>query len=170
MGKEGRVLLDLPNAARYNAWANKRIYAAASRLDDAQRKLDRRGFFRSIHNTMNHVLLADLIYRERLEKQPTSFTRLDAVLHDDWDALIQAHRAQDDWYVAWCEALDPQALDGMLSFDTVETGEYFSLPLRRCLTNLFQHQIHHRGQTHHMLSHAGIEPPPLDFIKFASGE
>ena len=52
----------------------------------------------------------------------------------------------------------------------METGEYFSLPLRRCLTNLFQHQIHHRGQTHHMLSHAGIDPPPLDFIKFSSGE
>ena len=104
------------------------------------------------------------------EKKPTTFTRLDEILHEDFDTLRDAHAAQDAWYVEFCDALDPAELDGTLSFDTVETGEYFSLPLRRCLTNLFQHQIHHRGQTHHMLSHAGIDPPPLDFIKFASGE
>ena len=55
-------------------------------------------------------------------------------------------------------------------FDTVGTGEYFSLPLRLCLTNLFQHQIHHRGQVHNMLSQAGIAPPPLDIVKFGAGE
>ena len=65
--------------------------------------------------------------------------------------------------------LDPEELEGTLSFDTVETGEFFSLPLRMCLTNLFQHQIHHRGQTHHMLGHAGLEPPPLDVVQFGSG-
>ena len=71
--------------------------------------------------------------------------------------------------MGFCNDLDPEELEGTLSFDTVETGEYFSLPLRMCLTNLFQHQIHHRGQTHHMLSHAGLEPPPLDVVQFGSG-
>jgi uncharacterized damage-inducible protein DinB len=164
------MLLDLPTAARYNAWANQRLYREAGKLSDADRKLDRRGFFKSIHNTLNHILLADLIYRERLEKKPTTFTRLDEVLYADWTQLQAAHFEQDRWYVAWCDKLDPKELDGTLAFDTVETGEHFSLPLRRCLTNLFQHQIHHRGQTHHMLSHAGMDPPPLDFVKFASGE
>ena len=164
------MLIDLPTAARYNAWANRRLYAACAELTYEERIRDRRGFFRSIHGTLNHILLADLIYRERLERKPTTFTRLDAILHDDFDALRDAHVAQDEWYVGFCDALDPAALDGILSFDTVGTGEYFSLPLRRCLTNLFQHQIHHRGQTHHMLSHAGIDPPPLDFINFSSGE
>ena len=164
------MLIDLPTTARYNAWANIRIYTACAGLSHEERILDRRGFFRSIHGTLNHILLSDLIYRERLEKKPTTFTRLDEILYDDFDPLRDAHEAQDAWYVGFCDALDPTELDGTLSFDTVETGEYFSLPLRRCLTNLFQHQIHHRGQTHHMLSHAGIDPPPLDFVKFASGE
>ena len=164
------MLIDLPAAARYNVWANARIYAACAGLPHEERILDRRGFFRSIHGTLNHVLLSDLIYRERLEKKPTTFTRLDEILYEDFDTLRDTQAAQDAWYVEFCDALDPAELDGTLSFDTVETGEYFSLPLRRCLTNLFQHQIHHRGQTHHMLSHAGIDPPPLDFIKFASGE
>ena len=164
------MLIDLPTAARYNAWANRRLYAACTGLSHEERIRDRRGFFRSIHGTLNHILLSDLIYRERLEKKPTTFTRLDEILHDDFEPLRDAHFSQDAWYVGFCDALEPAELDGILSFDTVETGEYFSLPLRRCLTNLFQHQIHHRGQTHHMLSHAGVDPPPLDFIKFSSGE
>ena len=162
------MLVDLPTAARYNAWANKRLYAVAGQLSPEALAEDRRGFFKSILGTLNHILLADLIYRERLEQKPTTFTRLDEILHTDFDVLRDAQFAQDEWYVGFCEAMDPAELDGTLSFDTVETGEYFSLPLRNCLTNLFQHQIHHRGQTHHMLSHAGLEPPPLDVVQFAS--
>lgn len=162
------MLLDLPTAARYNAWANKRIYGVAGTLSAEDLAKDRRGFFKSILGTLNHILLADLIYRERLERQPTSFTRLDEILETDFAVLRRRQVEQDAWYVSYAEALDPAALDGVLAFDTVETGEYFSLPLRNCLTNLFQHQIHHRGQTHHMLSHAGVEPPPLDVVQFAS--
>ena len=163
------MLLDLPTAARYNAWANIRLYAVAGQLSAEQLAEDRRGFFKSVLGTLNHILVADLIYRERLEQKPTSFARLDVILHTDFESLRAAQFDQDDWYVEFCEAMDPAALEGTLSFDTVETGEYFSLPLRTCLTNLFQHQIHHRGQTHHMLSHAGLAPPPLDVIQFGAG-
>ena len=166
------MLLDLPTAAKYNAWANDRIYNALSKLDDEERKRDRRAFFRSIHNTMNHILLADLIYRQRLEKVPTTFTRLDEVLHDDFGELEAAHRENDRWYVGFCENLEISVLDGDLSFKAVglDEDEYFSLPLRLCLTNLFQHQIHHRGQVHHMISHAGSNPPPVDVVKFGRGD
>jgi uncharacterized damage-inducible protein DinB len=164
------MLLDLPTAARYNQWANVRVYNACRKLSDDERKADRKAFFGSIHRTLNHILLSDLIYRERLEKKPTTFTRLDEVLYEDFGELEVAHRAQDAWYVDFSDAMDPAELDGTLSFDTVGTGEYFSLPLRTCLTNLFEHQIHHRGQVHHMLSHADQDPPPLDVVKFGSGE
>ena len=90
-------------------------------------------------------------------------------MYTDFNSLQEAQFSQDSWYKTFCDSLDPEELEGTLSFDTVETGEYFSLPLRMCLTNLFQHQIHHRGQTHHMLSHAGLEPPPLDVVQFGSG-
>lgn len=165
-------LVDLVTAAEYNAWANARLYNALRRLDDSARKVERGAFFGSIHNTMNHILLADLIYRERLERKPTTFTRLDEVLYDDFDALEAAHRANDAWYIDFCRKLDPAELEGTLSFKAVgmDSDEYFSLPLRTCLTNLFQHQIHHRGQVHHMISHAGDDPPPLDVVKFGRGD
>jgi uncharacterized damage-inducible protein DinB len=162
------MLLDLPTAARYNAWANQRLYAVVGQLTAEQLAKDRQGFFKSVLGTLNHILLADLLYRERLEKKPTAFTRLDEVLHADFEPLRDAQFDQDAWYVGFCEAMDPTDLDGTLSFDTVGTNEYFSLPLRNCLANLFQHQIHHRGQTHHMLSHAGLAPPPLDVVQFAA--
>ena len=166
------MLLDLPTAANYNAWANIRIYNAARELTDAGRKEDRRGFFKSIHNTLNHILLADLIYRERLERKATTFTTLDEVLHDDFDALESAHRANDSWYIGYAADLEPADLEKELSFRAVgmDRPEFFSLPLRLCLTNLFQHQIHHRGQVHHMISHAGMYPPPLDVVKFGRGD
>ena len=163
------MLLDLPTAARYNAWANKRLYAVAEQLSEVELAKDRKGFFKSILGTLNHILLADLIYRERLEKKPTTFTRLDEIIYDNFDELKSVQFDQDEWYKSFCNAMDPEELEGTLSFDTVETGEFFSLPLRMCLTNLFQHQIHHRGQTHHMLGHAGLEPPPLDVVQFGSG-
>ena len=163
------MLLDLPTAARYNAWANKRLYAVAEQLSAEELAKDRKGFFKSILGTLNHILLADLIYRERLEKKPTTFTRLDEIIYDNLGALKSAQFDQAEWYQNFCNDMDPEELEGTLSFDTVETGEFFSLPLRMCLTNLFQHQIHHRGQTHHMLGHAGLEPPPLDVVQFGSG-
>ncbi len=164
------MLLDLLNAARYNAWANKRLHAACAELDREALWLDRKAFFKSIMGTLNHTLLADVLYRQRLEKKPVTFKKLNEILHQDFEPLRQHQQENDAWYISYCDDLSDDALDGTLSFDTVETGEYFSLPLRRCLTNLFQHQIHHRGHVHHMLSHAGIDPPPVDFIKYASGE
>ena len=166
------MLLDLPTASKYNAWANSRIYNAAKQLTDIQRKEDRRGFFKSIHNTLNHILLADLIYRERLEKKPATFKALDEILYDDFAELETAHRSNDAWYVEFCDDLAPEELEGSLSFQAVgmDTPEFFSLPLRLCLTNLFQHQIHHRGQVHHMISHAGLYPPPVDVVKFGRGD
>lgn len=160
----------MPAAARYNAWANRRIYNACAELPAAELARDRHAFFKSILGTLNHILLADLIYRERLEKKPTTFTRLDETLYPDFAALRDAQTAQDDWFVGFTAAMDRALLETDLSFDTVETGEYFSLPLRLCLTNLFQHQIHHRGQVHNMLSQAGVAPPPLDIVQFGAGE
>lgn len=166
------ALIDVATAAKYNAWANNRIYNALHDLTDAERREDRRAFFRSIHNTMNHILLADILYRQRLEKVPVTFTRLDEIVHDDFDALEQAHRENDRWYAETCAAMDPSVLEGEFSFKAVglDEDEYFSLPLRLCLTNLFQHQIHHRGQVHHMISHAGKDPPPVDVVKFGRGD
>ena len=72
-------LMTVETAAQYNEWANNRIYNALKKMSDEDRRKDRKAFFKSIHNTMNHILLADLLYRQRIEKKPITFTSLDAV-------------------------------------------------------------------------------------------
>ena len=74
-------LIDIYTAAKYNEWANNRLYNALRDLTDEARRKDRRAFFRSIHNTMNHILLADILYRQRLEKKPITVKVGDTVLY-----------------------------------------------------------------------------------------
>ncbi len=165
-------LMTVETAARYNEWANNRIYNALKKMSDEDRRKDRKAFFKSIHNTMNHILLADLLYRQRIEKKPITFTSLDEVIYDDFKELEFAHRDNDKWYTVFCRSLSPEDLTSDFPFEAVglDNREYFSLSFSTCLTNLFQHQIHHRGQVHHMISHSGGNPPPVDVVKFARGD
>lgn len=163
------MLLDLPTAAKYNQWANARLYNALAHLTDADRKMDRGGFFRSIHETMNHILLVDLLYRGRLEGKGNIFSRLDAILHDDFADLAASHQESDKWLVDFHGRFEAGRLDEEFRFLPVgmDEGEVYDQSHRVCFINLFQHQIHHRGQVHHMISHAKKGPPPLDFIMFS---
>ena len=114
----------------------------------------------------------DLLYRQRLEKTPITFNSLDEIVHEDFADLEVAHRSNDSWYSELCSSLTEEKLASDFSFKAVglDVEEYYALPLKTCLSNLFQHQIHHRGQVHHMISHANYDPPPLDFVKFGSND
>ena len=165
-------LMDVKTAAQYNKWANNRIYNSLKQLSDEERKKDRKAFFKSIHNTLNHILLADLLYRQRIEKKPITFKALDEIIHSEFVELEKHHRKNDIWYENYCSQLTPVDLKEEFPFEAVGLSEreFFSLSLGTCLTNLFQHQIHHRGQIHHMISHASMDPPPVDVVKFARGD
>jgi len=165
-------LMNVESAAKYNLWANNRIYNALKKMSDKDRKENRKAFFKSIHNTMNHILLADLLYRQRIEKKPITFTSLDEVIFEDFSELEFEHRKNDKWYIGFCCSLSPLDLEKDFPFEAVglDEREHFSLSFGTCLTNLFQHQIHHRGQVHHMINHAGKNPPPVDIVKFARGD
>jgi len=98
-------LMDVKTAAQYNKWANNRIYNCLKQLSDDERKKDRKAFFKSIHNTLNHILLADLLYRQRIEKKPITFTALDEIIHTEFIELENHHRANDEWYESYCAKL-----------------------------------------------------------------
>lgn len=160
------MLTDAATLARYNAWANARLHSACATLPPDQLDLQRNAFFGSIMGTLNHILLVDILYRDRLEGRPTRFRKLNETLHTTLAPLSADQAAQDVWYVEAMAAMDPARLSQPFPFYTLPDNEYWSCPLDVCLGNLFQHQIHHRGQTHNMLSQAGLDPPPLDYITF----
>ena len=151
--------------AAYNRWSNVRLYDACTGLSDAARKQDRGAYFGSIHNTLNHILVGDRAWLDRVEGIDTGPVTLDAVLFDNFDALRQARAAEDDRIDRVLMGLDETRMAGDLSYRNV-AGESHRTPLRLVLTHLFNHQTHHRGQVHGMLSQAGASPPELDLIYY----
>ena len=151
--------------AAYNGWANGRLYAACTGLDDADRKQDRAAFFGSIHNTLNHILVGDRGWLGRIEGLADNGTPLDTVLFDDFDELRRARDAEDERIHRVLAAMTEDRLAGDLAYSNL-AGTPFRTPMRLVWTHMFNHQTHHRGQVHDMLSQAGIAPPELDLIYY----
>lgn len=151
--------------ARYNAWANRRLYAACGALSSDEIAAPRPSFFGSILATLNHLLVADRIWVGRIAGVPAAVQQLNAVLHADFPALRTAREAEDARLLALVEGLDEARLAGTLSYANT-AGRPFETPLRLVLAHLFNHQAHHRGQTHGLLSQTEVPPPSLDLIAY----
>jgi len=151
---------------RAHLWVIERLHSACATLSAAELAKQRKAFFGSIMGTLNHILLVDILYRDRLEKKPTRFKKLNETLHTDLAALTRDQQEQDRWYIDAMAKLDAARLSQPFPFYTLPDNQYWSCPLDVCLGNLFQYQIHHRAQTHNLLSQADLDPPPLDYITF----
>ena len=150
--------------ARYNAWANERLYDACARLGDAEYRAPRRSFFGSIHATLNHILVGDRLWMSRIEGPPLAYA-LNQILHEDFAALREARRAQDEALFSLVGNLPAERLDQPLAYANTK-GTRFETPLRLVLGHIFNHQTHHRGQVHDMLSQTAVPPPEIDLIFF----
>lgn len=153
--------------AAYNAWANARLYDAATALRDFERKRDVKAYFTSLHGTLNHILVADRIWLHRMTEEGMLPTKLDMVLFEDFTALREAREAEDQRIIEFIAAQTEDSLTAILNYHNTR-GEAHSLPLNVVLTHFFNHQSHHRGQSTHILKQLGVaEPPALDLLYFA---
>lgn len=154
--------------ARYNVWANHRLYETIAPLPDAQYREDRGAFFGSLHGTLNHILVGDRAWLCRITGAGTQPASLDQILYDDFASLRQARVAEDERIIRIVEGLDAERLAGTIAYHSM-TGGSFKQPLAQVLAHLFNHQTHHRGQAHTLLSQLGREAPPLDLAYFLRG-
>ena len=160
------LLQHIHRFARYNRWANTRLYDACAALAPAEYHAARPSFFGSIHATLNHLLVGDSIWLGRFTgNPPPGVTRLDQILHATFAPLHAAREAKDAEIIAYCDTLDDSRLKTTFSYSNTR-GEAFTDPLLPPLMHFFNHQTHHRGQVHGLLSHAGASPPSLDLIHF----
>ena len=157
--------------ARYNAWQNGNLCGAAAALDDAARRAPRGAFFGSIHATLNHILWADRMWLSRFGRglAPTGGIAGSGTLVAEWEALLAARRETDAVIVDWADALAPGDLAGDLVWYSGAAGHEMTRPRALCVMHMFNHQTHHRGQVHAMLTAAGAVPGPTDLV-FASDE
>lgn len=151
--------------AAYNRWANTRIYAAVAELPAAEFARPRPVFFGSIMATLNHILVGDLLWLARIEKTESPAYSLDQILYEGFDRLRVARLEMDERIVAFAVALTDRKIAADLTYKNTSGGE-FTMPLNHVLGHVFNHQTHHRGQVHDMLSQLGAPPPALDLIYF----
>jgi uncharacterized damage-inducible protein DinB len=155
--------------AAYNRWANARLYEAALALGDADYRRNVGAFFKSLNGTLNHLLVTDRIWMKRLTGEGTHPDRLDAIIHEDRRALALARADEDDRIIQFVASLDEGALAGTLTYATT-AGKPFAQARADILSHFFNHQTHHRGQAHTILSICtGNEPPSLDLLQMLRG-
>lgn len=152
--------------ARYNAWQNASLVASADGLDDEARRRDRGAFFKSIHGTFNHVLWADEVWLHRLigTPKPPISGRDSTIYVEDWTAFKAARKQRDDTLLAWAEAVEGAWLRGTLIWYSGAAGREMGKPRALAIAHMFNHQTHHRGQIHAMLTAAGAKPDDTDLF------
>src|SRR5215813_3698526 len=131
--------------AEYNAEMNRRLYGAAARLTDAERKHDRGAFWKSIHGTLTHLLWGDTQWMSRFDSwpKPAVDIKQSATMIDDF-AILQARReAADADILAWARRVD----DGWFAADLVwfsgAAGKELRRPKAPLVAHFFNHQTHH---------------------------
>jgi uncharacterized damage-inducible protein DinB len=156
--------------AAYNQWANATLYEAARFLPDADYRRDRGTFFKSVHGTLNHILVADRIWMKRFTGEGDAPKRLDAVICDDLQELTSEREREDQRIIGWISGMDAKGLSGRFTYTAVTDMRTISQRLAPALAHFFNHQTHHRGQAHALLTGFGLEAPVLDLVYFQRTE
>ena len=149
----------------YNAEMNRRLYAAAGRLSDAERRQDRGAFFRSIWGTFNHLLWADRMWMSRFDgwERPAQAIGDSGEVESDWAALELARVEADARIAEWAAGLSAAWLEGEVNWYSGAVQADMVRPRAMLVVHMFNHQTHHRGQAHAMLTAAGEATGPTDF-------
>jgi uncharacterized damage-inducible protein DinB len=150
----------------YNAWANGRLYAAAALLSTEQYRADRGVFFKSVHGTLNHLLATDRIWMQRFTGEGDAPDRLDAILFETFEALRAAREAEDGRIISYVNGLTDDRIAGTIKYRRVSSPEQFEQQLAPALAHWFNHQTHHRGQVHGLLTGLTGQAPELDLLFF----
>ena len=156
--------------AAYNRWANARVYEAARALGEEELNRDAGAFFGSMIRTLNHILVADRIWLRRFTGEGTAPATLDAILHPDLVGLTRARVAEDQRIVDWVDTLTPKQFTGRFTYLTATDMRTISQRLAPALAHFFNHQTHHRGQAHMILTALGQPSLALDLIYFQRTE
>ena len=152
--------------ANYNQWANRRLFDAVGALSESQYKADEGAFFGSLHGTLNHLLVGDRIWLSRFSGRGTAPARLDAIIAEDFAGLRREREATDAASVEYVAGLTEDDLANEVTYTPVINPTTVRQPLAPALLHAFNHQTHHRGQAHALLTRLTGDAPSLDLIYY----
>ncbi len=151
--------------ANFNKWANTNIFSACKKLDDIEYKKDRKAFFSSIHGTLNHLLVVDSAYISRMEDTDHGLKSMDQILYENIEDLEEGRIKEDKRLVDLVNRLSEENIQKEITYKSFDATKH-TYTINFILMTLFNHQTHHRGQIHNMLSQAGVKPPQIDIPDF----
>jgi len=154
----------------YNSEMNRRIYAGAAKLSDAQRRDDVGLFWKSLHGTLNHLMWGDRQWMSRMDGWPANTipNPQSPILIADFDDLRAARVDADARIEAFAARIDDAWLAEDLVWFSGAAGREMRMPRTRVLTHVFNHQTHHRGQAHAALTRFGVDPGDTDLFLVVS--
>jgi uncharacterized damage-inducible protein DinB len=154
--------------SRYNQWMNEKICNTSAQLSTAELAADRGAFFGSILGTLNHVMVAGILWLKRFADHPSHHTALNFIrttdkpealaqmLFSDFSTLTKKRKHLDATIVAWCNQLKTIDLNQPLGYHNMK-GEHAVKPFASLILHFFNHQTHHRGQVTALLSQQGLD-------------
>jgi len=157
--------------ARYNRWQNESLYDVADALSDDERRRECGAFFGSIHKTLSHLLWGDRMWMSRFTEvqKPQGGIPESVTLYPEWEGLKRERVAFDETIVKWADGVNPDWLAGDLTWFSGAAQREVTKLKWLLVTHMFNHQTHHRGQVHCMLTQAGGKPQPTDFSLVDAG-
>jgi len=150
--------------ARYNQWQNDSLVDAANSLSDDERTADKGAFFGSIQKTFSHILWGDQLWLSRFAGTPAPDCGIaQSVDHfADWNAFCPERTRFDAAILDWAQNVDAGWFTGDLSWFSGAVNRDITKPKNMLVIQLFNHQTHHRGQIHAMMTAAGAHPSDTD--------
>ena len=150
----------------YSTEMNRRLYTAAAKLTDAERKQDRGLFWKSLHGTLNHLLWGDHNWMARFDNWPKPAIALKQSdsLHQDFATLRAAREETDARLAGWAARVDDAWLAQDQTWYSGAAQRDMAMPRRLLMVHFFNHQTHHRGQAHAALTAAGQDPGETDLF------
>jgi uncharacterized damage-inducible protein DinB len=152
--------------AAYNTEMNRRLFGAAANLTDAERKADRGAFWQSIHGTLVHLYWGDCQWMSRFDgwAKPDVPIKQSATMIEDFRALRATRITADARIEAWAGRVDDAWLAEDLVWFSGAAQRELRHPKGKLVTHLFNHQTHHRGQAHALLTACGQETGDTDLF------
>ena len=152
--------------AAYNAEMNRRLYDAAARIADAERRRERGAFWGSLHGTLSHVLWGDRIWMSRFDgwPQPQVTQKQSGSMADDFEALRRLRAETDSGISEWAARVTDDWLAQDLAWFSPSVQKDLSAPRNFLVMHFFNHQTHHRGQAHAMITACGEKTGDTDLF------
>jgi uncharacterized damage-inducible protein DinB len=156
----------LRTMAAYNAEMNRRLYKAAARIPERERRLDRGAFWGSLHGTLCHQLWGDQIWMWRFDRwpKPTTPQKQSASLIEDFAELRRVRVEADEKISQWAARVTEAYLAGEETWFSMSVQKELRQPRSLLVVHLFNHQTHHRGQAHALITACGEKTGDTDLF------